>query len=198
MEPLYFLSIGVIGSLIGVVVYLFITQHRSLRTLRDLCDLRQNAIDNYRAELKIKTAYQIELASDLNDIIQAVQQFFRRHNHLQEEPAKEQESIREELTKQTAINNDLAQELSKLLVQDQALEEKLAKFHQQEQHLEELMANNFDLQGKLQRLEERNVELEYAINLESISMIQGYEEQNKLYSAIDDVRRSLTRILNPA
>jgi len=198
MDLYYLISIILIGLLMGAVGYLAVFQHQNLQVLRDLCDLRQNAIDNFRAELKIKTAYQIELASDLNDIIQAVQQFFRRHNHLQEEPAKEQESIREELTKQTAINNDLAQELSKLLVQDQALEEKLAKFHQQEQHLEELMANNFELQCKLQRLEERNVELEYAINLESISMIEGYEERDKLFSAIDDVRRSLTRILNAA
>jgi hypothetical protein len=29
-------------------------------------------------------------------------------------------------------------------------------------------------------------------------MIEGYEEKDKLYGAIDDVRRSLTRILNSA
>ena len=198
MELVYLIYIILIGALVGVAGYLFLSQHRHLQVLRDLCALRQNALDTYREELKVRIAYQIELATDLNDIIQAVQQFFRRHNDLQEAPRSEQEVLREELTKQQTINDDLAQELSKLLSQNQALEEKVVKFLKQEQRLEEVMANNFELRDKLQRLEERNVELEYAINLESISMIEGYEEKDKLYGAIDDVRRSLTRILNSA
>ena len=48
------------------------------------------------------------------------------------------------------------------------------------------------------KLTDRNMDLEYAINLECISMIESYQAENKLFSAIDDVRRSLTRILNTA
>jgi len=198
MELVYLISIIIIGSLGGLISYLFLVQQRNLNILRDLCDLRQNALDGCREELKVKVASQIELAADLNEIIQAVQRFFQRYNHLQAKPAMEEAHLREALNKQQAINEDLVQELSKLLSQNQVIEGKVAKLNEQERRLEEVMLQNFELRDKVQRLEERNVELEYAINLESISMIQSYEEQDKLFNAIDDVRRSLTRILNPA
>jgi len=79
-----------------------------------------------------------------------------------------------DLKRMQIINEDLAEELGKLV------------------------QINYDLKLQVDQLQERNDELEYAINLESISMLEKYQAQGKLFSAINNVRRSLTRILNPA
>ena len=188
--------VGIVG--IGIVSIIIIFQHRILCSLRDLCELRQNSIDCYREELKVKIAFQLALASEVEGVIRATERFYQRYQRIREAPAKEQEILYGELSKANAINEDLVQEFSKLILHNQNLEEQLSKLKEKERRLEDIMLDNYDLRAKLQKIEARNQEVEYALNLESVSMIEGYDERDKLYSAIDDVRRSLTRILNPA
>jgi ribosome-associated translation inhibitor RaiA len=187
--------LGIIISAIGLIIIL---QHRNLRLLRDLCELRQNSIDCYRDELKLKIAFQLALANEVNGVIQATQRFYQRYQRLREAPQYEQGVIMAELTKAQTVNEDLVQEFSKLLLHNQTIEGHVSRLREKEKRLEDVMLDNFELRTKLQKLEERNQEVEYALNLESISMIEGYDERDKLYTAIDDVRRSLTRILNSA
>ena len=188
------ISVIIIGAIGGIIIL----QHRNLRVLRDLCELRQNAIDCYREELKVKIALQLALANEVNGVIQATQSFYRRYQRLREAPKLEQATLTAELTNAQAVNEDLVQEFSKLLLHNQTLEGHVSRLREKEKRLEDVMLDNFDLRSKLQKLEQRNQEVEYALNLESISMIEGYDARDKLYTAIDDVRRSLTRILNTA
>jgi len=190
--------IPILGIIIGAVGLIIILQHRNLRLLRDLCELRQNSIDCYRDELKLKIAFQLALANEVNGVIQATQRFYQRYQRLREAPQYEQGVIMAELTKAQTVNEDLVQEFSKLLLHNQTIEGHVSRLREKEKRLEDVMLDNFELRTKLQKLEERNQEVEYALNLESISMIEGYDERDKLYTAIDDVRRSLTRILNSA
>ena len=190
--------IPILGIIIGAVGLIIILQHRNLRLLRDLCELRQNSIDCYRDELKLKIAFQLALANEVNGVIQATQRFYQRYQRLREAPQHEQGVIMAELTKAQTVNEDLVQEFSKLLLHNQTIEGHVSRLREKEKRLEDVMLDNFELRTKLQKLEERNQEVEYALNLESISMIEGYDERDKLYTAIDDVRRSLTRILNSA
>ena len=190
--------IPLLGIIIGAVGLIIILQHRNLRLLRDLCELRQNSIDCYRDELKLKIAFQLALANEVNGVIQATQRFYQRYQRLREAPQYEQGVIMAELTKAQTVNEDLVQEFSKLLLHNQTIEGHVSRLREKEKRLEDVMLDNFELRTKLQKLEERNQEVEYALNLESISMIEGYDERDKLYTAIDDVRRSLTRILNSA
>jgi uncharacterized membrane-anchored protein YhcB (DUF1043 family) len=198
MDLVSLLILLIVGIAIGAVSILLYSQYRHLRVVRDLCDLRANALDLHRDELKVKTAIQLTLSQELTDTVQQLQKFYHRYQRLRDAPAKEQAILYTELRKAQAINDDLSTEMSKLFAHNMALEAQVDGLKQQERRLGEVLTANFDLRAKLQKLEARNVELEYAINLESISMIEGYDARDKLYSAIDDVRRSLTRILNTA
>lgn len=205
MDFLSILFISVISALGAIIAYLLRSQHQTLQILRDLSELRQNALDDQRAMLKEKTCYQLEVAKELAETIQAVQRFYHRYQIIQSAPTHEYEVLMGELKKQQAINDDLTAELSKILCKDDLLEEQARVLRQKEQRIEDLLCHNAELreinsrdQAQLQKINSRNQELEYAINLESVSMIEEYDAKDKLYTAIDDVRRSLTRILNSA
>jgi len=198
MDSLSLFILIILSVVMGAVSVLLYSQHRHLRVLCDLCDLRKNALDLHRDELKVKTAIQLALAQELTETIQLTQRFYRRYERLREAPAKEQEILYSELRKAHTINDNLDTELTKLFARNMELQEQLAHLKKQEQRLGELITENFFLRTKLQKLEARNEEVEYALNLESVSMIEGYDARDKLHFAIDDVRRSLTRILNTA
>jgi ribosome-associated translation inhibitor RaiA len=198
MDSLYILLISVIGTLGAITAYLLWSQLQTFQTVRDLSELRQNALDDQRAALKEKTCFQLEVAKELAETIQAVQRFYHHYERIKAVPAHEQEILACELRKQQAINDDLTEELSKMLNKNDLFEEQTIAMRQQEHRIEDLLSHNAELRGQLQKVNARNEELEYAINLESVSMIEDYDSHDKLYTAIDDVRRSLTRILNSA
>ena len=198
MELAILLTCIIAGIAIGDISYILWTQHRQLNELRDLCELRQNTLDDQREVLKEKIGFQLEVAKVLTETIQAVQQFYHRYQRIKDAPQYEQEVLASELQKQQAINDDLTTALSKLLTKNDQLEAQVSLFRKQEQQLADLISDKVELREQLQKVQARNQELEYAINLESVSMIEGYDARDKLYTAIDDVRRSLTRILNTA
>ncbi len=139
---------------------------------------------------------QLQVSKELDDVIRKIRAFIIRYRELRDK-IREQEPIQTALTNLRAINDDFAIEISKLLEENQALKEELTQLKHENKQIDSLMVENFKLRTRNQELEARNQDLEYAINLESISMIESYQERDKLFSAIDDVRRSLTRILNP-
>jgi hypothetical protein len=190
--------ICIISALGSIVAFLLYSQHRALRSLRDLSELRQNVLEDQRMALKEKTRFQLEVAKELVETIQAVQRFYHRYERLRVAPNHEYEVLMGELQNQQAINDDLTAELAKMLNKDILLEEQGNALRQKDRRIEDLINVNVELRGQLQKVNQRNQELEYALNLESVSMIEDYDAQDKLYSAIDDVRRSLSRILNPA
>jgi hypothetical protein len=51
---------------------------------------------------------------------------------------------------------------------------------------------------RVSSLKQRNAELEYALNLETISAIYDYEKAGKLYTEIAQIRKTLNIILTPA
>ena len=112
------------------------------------------------------------------------------------------ESEYTELYNLRSVNEDLTIEFAKVLQRNHEFETEIHKMHQELEQYQigkfELRQENIRLSTTNRKLQERNDELEYAINLESISMLEGYQERDKLFGAINDVRRSLTRILNPA
>ncbi len=198
MDFLYVLFISIIGALGATIACLLRSQHQTLQVLRDLSELRQNALDDQRAVLKEKTCFQLEVAKELAETIQAVQRFYHHYERLKAAPTHDQEILASELQKQQVVNHDLTTELSKMLSKDDLLEEQASALQQQERRIGDLLCHNAEVREQLQKIQARNQELEYAINLESVSMIEDYDTRDKLYTAIDDVRRSLTRILNPA
>ncbi|MHA1651019.1 MAG: hypothetical protein ACTSYB_12560 [Candidatus Helarchaeota archaeon] len=194
MDLIVFLSIGILFSIFAVI--LTIQHRRALQFYKQLSDLRQNSVNYYRNIIKHRTMAQLQVSKELDDVIRKVRAFIIRYRELRDK-IREQEPIQTALTNLRAINEDFAIEISKLLEENQALKEELTQLKHENKQIDSLMVENFKLRTRNQELEARNQDLEYAINLESISMIESYQERDKLFSAIDDVRRSLTRILNP-
>ena len=186
-------------SNISVVISLLIW--RNNRLIRGLADLRQGSSDFYRNELRNKTGKQLELVKEIDLLIQGVRALYWRYKTQRETLVKTERILKET----SEIKDILACELSESLEENRILVTENTNLLNVKQDFEAALAQKLELQVRVEdlievnrKLLERNAELEYAINLESISMIEGYQAQNKLFSAIDDVRRSLTRILNPA
>lgn len=140
-------------------------------------------------------------------MLAGVRVFLERFNHLQQENEELKakyitKSEYTELYNLRSVNEDLTIEFAKVLQRNYEFETEIHKMHQELEQYQigkfELRQENIRLSTTNRTLQERNNELEYAINLESISMLEGYQERDKLFGAINDVRRSLTRILNPA
>jgi len=144
------------------------------------------------------------LRKELDDVIRYVRQFILDYHRIRRELAN-REDVSAALRKVREINEDLVHEFSKILEENSHLNEMVAQLKAEaaegaklREEICELRMDHTNLLKKYEKLQARNQDLEYAINLESISMIEAYQERDKLFSAIDDVRRSLTRILNPA
>ncbi|MHA1277195.1 MAG: hypothetical protein ACTSQ8_08410 [Candidatus Helarchaeota archaeon] len=191
----------IIGMIIGMVLTIIGVQIiRDKAYLQDLAQLRFNALEICRLELRAHNEEKGVLCKKLDNVLDVLQRFLVTHQKLQER----EETIRARLVKAQTINGDLTSELAKVLTENSDLQDEITKLKGQLKDLEEFRRENIELRInnramviKNQKLMERNHELEYAINLESISMIESYQERGKLFNAIDDVRRSLTRVLNP-
>ncbi len=185
-------------------------RRRKITALQDLCSLRKNSMAYYRAELTSQTHAYKTLMGKYTTMTQGMQIFLRQYNALTREFGRlrtqaAQAPRHEDLAQMRTVNEDLTYEFAKVLQRNHEFEEQICELRAHYEDVEQIAIEKFELRQQLIRLEnanrqlsERNEELEYAINLESISMLETYQEQNKLFGAIDDVRRSLTRILNPA
>jgi len=197
------LSMCLLGAFGG-----FIFLHwQKIKVLKDLCDLRQNSTDFYRIESATHAGVHVKIKKEVDLMLAGVRVFLERFNHIQQENEDLRakyitEAKSAEITNLRLVNEDLTFEFAKVLQCNHEYEE---DDHNLRQELEQYQIEKFELRQENIRLstlnrkiQERNNELEYAINLESISMLEKYQEQDKLFGAINDVRRSLTRILNPA
>lgn len=194
---LIILSTAVV-ALLGVIA---LTQQRRIATLRDLSTLKQNSADLHRLQLKEQLAANLKIVRGLDGISQDYQKFFLRYKALQKR-------IREHkigLMQARHVNEDLTHEFSKSLQSHHKLEEELEELKERLSTMQfekfeksELRQEIIRLSLENRKLKDRNEDLEYALNLESVSWLESLQERELLYSAIDDVRRSLIRVLNPA
>lgn len=201
------LLIFILGAaLTGALGTLLLIQHRNLAILRDLCELKQNSADYYRSQLRDRIAVHQKLSKEVDATLEGVRVILRRCEELEAQNDKlRQGSAIGEVKKLRKVNEDMTHEFTKLLQLNHTLKERIEALECENQTIEkfnlekfELRQENIRLSMTNRKLAERNNDLEYAINLESISMIEDYQQRNKLFSAIDDVRRSLSRILEPA
>ena len=164
--------IFIILCLISIILILiaFFLQRRNLSLSTHLSELRQNSIDYYRTQSRTPTQQHFNFIKDVDEVIFGFRQFYNHYRIV----LRKNGAQYSDLKRMQIINEDLVEELGNLV------------------------QINYDLKLQVDQLQERNDELEYAINLESISMLEKYQAQGKLFSAINNVRRSLTRILNPA
>ena len=191
----------------GVFGYFIFLSQQKIKTLRDLSDLRQNSVDFYRTESISHSEVYGKIRHEVDLMLAGVRVFLERFNHLQQENEELKakyitESEYTELYNLRSVNEDLTIEFAKVLQRNHEFETEIHKMHQELEQYQigkfELRQENIRLSTTNRKLQERNDELEYAINLETISMLEKYQAEDKLFGAITDVRRSLTRILNPA
>ncbi|MHA1266182.1 MAG: hypothetical protein ACTSRS_13195 [Candidatus Helarchaeota archaeon] len=161
--------------------------YRRIQVLQDLCELRRNATTFYRIIFHDYKVLYHKLTRDVDTALKGAQILVQRFLRLRLQNLRLNETVTRasrKIEKMQEVNESLALEFAKVLQQNHVLEKEVTRL--QERLVE------------MDRLAERNEELEYALNLESISMLEKYQSQDKLFNAIEDVRRSLTRILNPA
>ncbi|MFX1293382.1 MAG: hypothetical protein ACFFD2_00790 [Promethearchaeota archaeon] len=197
LVPLIIILISIFGGFLTI----FITHHHHLiQIIQDLCDLRQNFVKYYQHQLKCYTDEQVYLPKVADEIIKSVQRLIHQHK----------DSF--ELEKVRRINEELIEECSILLKENYILRDELTILREENKKIEfltveninlcyrneELKMRNEELKMRNEELKMRNEELEYAINLESISMIEDLEARDILFDVFDNVRRSLNRILDPA
>ena len=185
----------------GLLSALLVQSRRTIAYHRELSALRRNAADIARFELQGRIADQRQLQGYVDGIMTDVHGFLKNYNRLRR---TEQES-RQALGEVRRINADHTTEFAKLLQRYHAMEAATQQLRTRAALLASAQEENLALQIRVRalaaenaKLAERNLDLEYAINLESVSMIESYQERDKLFCAIDGVRRSLIRILNPA
>lgn len=197
------MSVIIILGIVPVIAFgiVMLIHFRNRVILQDLCDLRQNSIDYYRVQLKARTAAELQVSSRLDVVIQDYRNVITRFQVLKRAFLKR----KNELLNAKRVSEDLTQELAKVLQQQHLFEAQIHDSTSVSEDMEAIHVEKFELRqqvirltNEIRQLRVRNEELEYAINLESISMLEKYQEQGKLFQAIDAVRRSLTRVLYPA
>jgi hypothetical protein len=194
---------SILTGLLGIVLYL---QHQRLVVLRDLCELRQSSADLYRAQYQTQLQAQSKLIAEAEALYRSSKTILGDYTRLERKNAVlRAHSAPAELTRLQKVNEDLTLECAKLVQHNHTLEHQMKSLEAENAAIEQIQVQKFELRQRTislelenRKLQERNEELEYAINLESISMLESYQARDKLFSTIDDVRRSLTRILNPA
>jgi ribosome-associated translation inhibitor RaiA len=190
------------GILFGITSFVIILLlHLNNKYYKDLSELRQNAVAIYEGRLKDQAEENLQLSRETDQIIDRVRVLIQKHLRLQ----RDFDKLRLETDQVAQLNETLTNECFRLVQQTLQSDEQASELECIHEDFKELVSQKLALQVQYEasletnrKLTERNNELEYAINLESISRVEGLEAQNKLYSAIDDVRRSLTRILTPA
>jgi len=190
------------GVLFGLTSFMIIfLLHKNMQYYKGLSDLRQNSQAIYERRVKDQVRENLQLSHETDQIVERVKVLIQKHLKLRHD----YENLRAESDQVAQLNETLTNECFRLVQQNLQSDERISELQCIREDFEALVSQKLALQvqyeatlGHNQKLTERNNELEYAINLESISRIEGLEAQNKLYSAIDDVRRSLTRILTPA
>jgi hypothetical protein len=191
----------ILSVLASFTIWITLRQRRDLEYLRDLCDLRGNALTYHRMRLDRPYSGAVFSKADLDKLSLHFKRFVQRYQKLTQ-IHKDQEL---ELQRSQRVNTDLVEQLGESLDENRALQTQLNSLRRESAELEafaidyaEIQAENKALRITNARLLQRNQDLEYAINLESISMIEKYESDGKLLSVINDIRRSLSRVLNPA
>jgi len=187
------------GILFGITSFIIIhLLHSNNRYYKDLSELRQNAVAIAERRIRDQVEENLRFSCEMDQIIPQVKVLIQKYLKVQ----REHEHIHLKSDRITQQNEALTNECFHLVRQNIESEEQISHLRAD---FEALVQQKVTLQTQYEqnlktiaKLTERNNELEYAINLESISRIEGLEAQNKLYGAIDDVRRSLTRILSPA
>ena len=202
------LVLGIVSiGLLGVFGVFFFQSQQKIKMLQDLSDLRQNATDFYRVESVALTEVHGRIKGEVDQMLAGVSVFLERFNRMQQENKELKikyltESNASEVSNLRLVNEDLTFEFAEVLQRNHEYEENNHNLRQELEQYQiakfELRQENIRLSTTNRTLQERNNELEYAINLESISMLEKYQAEDKLFGAITDVRRSLTRILNPA
>lgn len=173
--------------------------------LTDLCGLRGNVIDYYRSQYLDQVDTHTRIRQEVDMIYRGAKVLLQRYHTLEQENCLlKQQSPSSEIDRLRKINEELTIEFAKILQLNHVYENQISELQDKIESIDTLQLEKFELRQENirlgienRKLRERNNDLEYAINLESVSMLEAYQDRDKLFGAIDDVRRSLTRILNP-